>query len=216
MHDPGLYDLSPLLRDRDLEHGFGVRGSDASPPPDLTQVVQVHGARLLRAPAPADSEADALWTDVPGHAVAVRTADCVPLLIAPVQGTFVAAVHAGWRGTAARIAERSAAELCRMHGARPADLRVAIGPHIGPCCYEVDDAVRDAIGHGPAFTPERAGHYMLDLESCTRAQLARVGVPAASVARVGGCTSCEPRRYASYRRDGAGERMLHWIRMPGG
>ena len=89
----------------------------------------------------------------------------------------------------------------------------AIGPHIGPCCYEVDDPVRERIPDDAVFAPaSRPGHYMLDLFELNRRQLVRAGVT--RIERVGGCTCCEPERYASYRRSGSGQRMLHWVRMP--
>ena len=193
-------------------HAFGAREL----PADVWRAHQVHGAELVRAPGLApDTRADALFTSQPGCAVAIQTADCVPILLALRGGGAVAAVHAGWRGSALRIAQRSVEKLCAALGARPGDWLAAIGPHIGPCCYEVDEPVREAIAQPDAFAPaERAGHFMLDLERVTRAQLERAGVSPADISRVGGCTHCDPRRYPSFRRDHTGERMFHWIRLP--
>jgi hypothetical protein len=176
----------------------------------------VHGAELVRAPGIAPgTQADALYTREPGCAVGIHTADCVPILLALRDRRAVAAVHAGWRGSAARIARRSVERLCAELAARPRDWLAVIGPHIGACCYEVDEPVRAAIAQREAFAPAgRAGHFMLDLERVTRAQLETAGLAAADVSRVGGCTRCDPRGYPSFRRDGTADRMLHWIRLP--
>jgi YfiH family protein len=163
------------------------------------------------------AEADALWTDAPGEAVGVQTADCVPILLVQRERRAVAAVHAGWRGTAARVAELSVAGLCHALGCSAAELVAAVGPHIGPCCYEVDEPVRRAIDQPAAFAPAvRPGHYMLDLMRCTREQLERAGLAPGAIRRVGGCTACDPARYPSFRRDRSGARMLHYVRMPMG
>jgi hypothetical protein len=195
-----------------VEHGFALREL----PADAWRVQQVHGSELARAPdLAAGTRADALFTSQPGCALAIQTADCVPLLLALRDGSAVAAVHAGWRGSAARIALRSVERLCAVLSVRPGDWRAAIGPHIGPCCYEVDEPVRSAIAQPDAFMPAaRAGHFMLDLERVTRAQLERAGVAPGDISRVGGCTHCDPRRYPSFRRDGSAERMFHFIRRP--
>ena len=142
------------------------------------------------------------------------TADCVPLLIAHPERRFVAAVHAGWRGSADGIAGQVVAELARRTSLAPGDLAVAVGPHIGPCCYEVDDPVRERIDDPGVFTAAgRPGHYMLDLYELNRRQLERAG--ALRVERVGGCTACDPAGWPSHRRDASGARMLHWVRLGG-
>ncbi len=207
---------SLLLESQGIEHGFGTRTS-GDHVPELFHARQVHGCRVLRVPpVPADVEADALLTASPGVAVGVFTADCVPVLIAEPTGRGVAAVHAGWRGSALRVAEVATRALVETVRCSPDSLVAAIGPHIGPCCYEVDDPVRERMPDDDAvFAPaSRPGHYMLDLFELNRRQLERAGVT--RIVRVGGCTCCEPERYASYRRDGSGSRMLHWVRMPVG
>jgi YfiH family protein len=209
-----LSERSPVLEVLGIEHGFAVRRGG---PTDAWRVQQVHGAELVRAPGLAPgTRADAIFTSEPGCALAIQTADCVPLLLVHRARRAVAAVHAGWRGSAAQIARSSVARLCDALGTPPADWLAVIGPHIGPCCYEVDEPVRSAFHEPLAFAPAgRPGHYMLDLERVTRAQLAAAGIAAADVTRVGGCTHCDPRRYPSFRRDGTGARMFHWLRAPG-
>ena len=210
--------VPPFLRAAELdalgvEHGFGTRASESARIPELRMVRQVHGRRVLRVPPhSSDLEADALLTTEPGFGVAVRTADCVPILLADRERRGVAAVHAGWRGSAARIVEHAVHALCEACGASPRDLVGVIGPHIQACCYEVDDPVRDQIGEPSVFVSAgRPGHYRLDLQRLNRLQLGRAGVR--SVASVGGCTSCDAERYASFRRDGTAGRMISYIKL---
>lgn len=213
MTDLEVFLRSPALTALGVEHGFGTRHSREATVSELVQVKQVHGNDVLRAPLAApDSRADALWTSTPGLAVAVRTADCVPILLVDQLGRGVAAVHAGWRGSAARIASRAVTVLCHGIGAAPAELRAAIGPHIGPCCYEVDAPVMDAIAEPEVFFPARPGHAYLNLFELNRRQLVEAGLSADSISSVAGCTSCDA-RFESYRRDRAGGRMLHYVRM---
>jgi len=196
-----------------VEHGFGTRFSADAAPVDLFLAKQVHGDLLTRAPFQGRPEADAVWSDRAGAAVGVVTADCVPILVAHASGRFVCAIHAGWRGSAARIAAKTVRALVAATGAAPGELVAAIGPHVGSCCYEVDAPVIRAIPErsvlGPAAKPE---HAMLDLFALNRLQLVGAGVPARAIERVGGCTMCDPDLYFSYRRDRVAGRMLHFAR----
>jgi YfiH family protein len=208
---------SPFLRAPGLvalgvEHGFGMRGSAEAAPADVACARQVHGVTLARAPFAARPDADAVWSSEPGAAVGVVTADCVPILVAHREGRAVCAIHAGWRGTAARIAALAVRALARATGAPAGDFVAAIGPHIGPCCYEVDEPVLAAIPERSVFRPARPGHAMLDLFAANRAQLVGAGIPARAIERVGGCTACDSVRYVSYRRDGVAGRLVHFVR----
>ncbi|MFQ5697357.1 MAG: peptidoglycan editing factor PgeF [Myxococcota bacterium] len=210
-----LFLVAETLRALGVDHGFGTRGSDARAPAGLSLARQVHGTTLVRVPVRAIPEADALCVSQPGLAVGVRTADCVPLLLADRRGRGVAAVHAGWRGTAAGIARLTVRRLARELGVPPQDWQVAIGPHVGPCCYEVDAPVRDAIESVTAFGRGRdADHWQLDLERALVEQLEEAGIR--GFESVGECTCCHPLTYPSHRRDPGGGRMLHYVRMPGG
>jgi YfiH family protein len=194
-----------------------VRSS--SEPADLVRPKQVHGCIVasVRDGASRPVEADAIVACEPVHAVGVVTADCVPILVMADGGKFAAAIHAGWRGLAAGVVE-AGIDALRASDAR--SLRAAIGPHIGPCCYEVDDAVLDPLserlGEGleGAVTPVRAGHAMLDLAAAVRAALCAAGLAREDIgAAVAACTHCDPVRFHSFRRDGprAG-RLVHWVR----
>jgi len=209
----------PLLDACGVEHGFGVRGEAA--PPDVRRARQVHGARVATvgecalAPPPA---ADAVTSDVPGIRIGVVTADCVPLLLATSCGSAVAAVHAGWRGLAAGVVGAGASALRNLAPAA-SGLVAAIGPHIGPCCYEVDAPVLTALEQRfasalpAALRPTRPGHAALDLGALVRSDLLASGLPAASIGGLrDACTHCHPERYHSYRRDGsAAGRLVHFI-----
>jgi YfiH family protein len=203
-----------LLRGCGVPHGFGTR-SDA-PPAGLLRPRQVHGARVVQAQECAPGiDADAVVTRAP-QPIGVVTADCVPVLAATADGRAVAAIHAGWRGLAAGVIEAGIDALRRE--APSETLRAVIGPHIGPCCYEIDGPVLDALRHfdadlDAAVTPSRADHHLLDLGALARAALLRAGVSAHEIgALASSCTSCDAQRFHSYRRDGprAG-RLVHWI-----
>jgi hypothetical protein len=209
----------PLLDAYGIEHGFGVR--DAVPPPNLVRPRQVHGTRVItaaecsRAGAP---EADGVVSDEPGVPIAVVTADCVPILIATTCGTTVAAVHAGWRGLAAGVVAAGVAKAREVAGgSRP--LLAVIGPCIGPCCYEVDAPVMEALrarfsgAVDECARPTRPGHAVVDLGHLTRFALVRAGLDPGAVARIhDACTRCDAERFHSYRRDrSAAGRLVHHI-----
>jgi YfiH family protein len=205
----------PLLRACGVRHGFGTRG-DAEPP-GLLRPRQVHGARVARAQECAPGiDADAVVARDPAYPVGVVTADCVPVLAASADGRAVAAIHAGWRGLAAGVIEAGIDALRRE--APRQELRAAIGPHIGGCCYEIDAPVLDALRHfdadlDAATTASRPGHHQLDLGTLARSALVRAGVsPDAIGALERSCTFCDAQRFHSYRRDGArAGRLVHWI-----
>jgi hypothetical protein len=186
-------------------------------PERLHRVRQVHGAEVACADdavlSALDSplaEADVLVAQRPGVALAVRVADCVPLLLADARTGAVAAAHAGWRGTAARVPVVAVRALVERYGARPRDLVAAIGPSIGECCYQVGPDVRErfaADGHHDRdleawFTADGDGRSRLDLWRACRDQLMGAGVPGAQIHVAGICTATDPRWSCSHRRDG--------------
>ena len=166
----------------------------------VVQVKQVHGARAVLATEAAGQEADALVgrADEPVEVVVgVRVADCVPILVANVSTGDVAAIHAGWRGVVAGVV-RAGVDLLG-----PGERVAAIGPCIGPCCFEVGRHVGEQLGY---VVREQGDKVYVDLRAAVRAQLAALGV--ARVEDVPGCTKHEP-RFHSFRRDGANSgRML--------
>lgn len=213
----GPFLRAPNLDGLGIDHGFGMRGSFEAAPARLARAQQIHGVRVLEVQAEGErDEADAVFSTAPGLAVGVITADCVPVLLAARRPRpIVAAVHAGWRGSALEISKTVVEHLQEAEGVRPGDWVAAIGPHIGPCCYEVDEPVRRAIRDDSVFAgAERRDHWMLDLGALNQAQLVRSGVLQQEIARVGGCTFCQPESFESYRRDRGSGRLLHYLRVP--
>jgi purine-nucleoside/S-methyl-5'-thioadenosine phosphorylase / adenosine deaminase len=207
----------PLLASRGARHGFGLRG--APEPAGTLRARQVHGAVVAcaRGDGAPLGEADAVVSELPGVPVAVVTADCVPILLAGRGARVVAAVHAGWRGLAAGVIE-AALDALTQGGAAPGDLAAVVGPHIGPCCYEVDEPVLERLGArfgtdlAAAATPTRPGHARVDLGALARVALLRTLPPASLGGFRDACTRCDAVRFESHRRDGARSgRMVHWI-----
>lgn len=177
-------------------------------------------------------EADGLVTGEAGLLLGVGAADCVPLLVADVRQRVVGAFHAGWRGTAAGMAEVGVRRLAALYGTRAADCIAAVGPSVGACCYEVDEVVRARLLAGPGREDVPAvlqggegGRWRMDLWEANRRQLVRAGVPAAAITVLGECTACTReadgrRRYFSHRAEGGRTgRMLGVVgvrREPGG
>jgi YfiH family protein len=196
---------------------------------DLLRIRQVHG-RTVRVvqrgerPAPGPPpDADAIVSNTPGQVLAVQVADCVPLLLVDPRTGAVAAVHAGWRGSAARITPAVIDTLAQEYGARPADLVVAIGPSIGACCYEVGPDLIDVFRAAGAaseqlarwFTRTEAGSLRLDLWAVNRDQLVESAVLPARIHLARLCTQTHATVFDSYRAEGANAgRMAALIRVP--
>jgi YfiH family protein len=179
-----------------LVHGFGTRLADIpGQVSNLTTLKQVHSATCIVAAGPAGrlGEGDALLENRPGSAVAIKTADCIPILLADPRKQAVAAVHAGWRGTVAEIARHAVEAMLRQFGSRPEDLHAAIGPGIGKCCYEVGPEVAQHFGE--------TGRAHIDLSEANRGQLLGAGLEADHIYSAGLCTMCLSDEFHSFRRD---------------
>ncbi|XP_060085165.1 purine nucleoside phosphorylase DR_1966-like [Ylistrum balloti] len=165
---------------------------------------QVHGYRVVRRCYLADGPADGLWDYGSTARLGIRTADCIPVLLATSTG-YVAAIHAGWRGVVACIVERFLQRQLRF-GREPKQWTVALGPAAGGCCYQVGPEVCEALG---LIAEER----YLDLRLLLAERLQQLGV--GIIDFVGPCTICSKDGWASYRREGkqAG-RNLAWIGVP--
>ncbi|MEN8237561.1 MAG: polyphenol oxidase family protein [Actinomycetota bacterium] len=165
-------------------------------PRDWATIRQVHGSVVAYADAPGFyGDADGLVTDVPGLPIAIATADCVPVVLISQRSRAV--VHAGWRGVAAGAVPEA---VDVMHRAGNPVERAVIGPHIGPCCYEVGQEVVDAIGGFAAKT--RAGRTSVDLGLAIRTQLDTI-----ETVDMGICTF-EDGSMASYRQDRTSDRQV--------
>jgi YfiH family protein len=210
---------------------LGAENGDSGGMWPLVQMKQMHSAVVHRVSAPPPRgplAGDGLITNTPGLLLAIKTADCVPVLVADVKRRVIGAFHAGWRGTAARIVEKGVGEMRRQFGSVPRDLRAAIGPSIRRCCYQVGPEVRaefdsqfpysgdlfeeafdaDAIHvrYPMLFLTARApGHselgpeLHLDLVEANRRQLADAGLRAEHISIVDGCTACDTARFFSHR-----------------
>ena len=179
----------------------------------LLTMKQVHGATVLEAPWDGTLEGDAALATRPGVLLGIETADCLPVFVVDPRLQMVAAVHAGWRGTAARVVRR-AVEALLARGSDADFLVVAVGPGIGPCCYEVGGEVRAAFGEGGAgfFGPGPHGRPHLDLRAANVRQLLDTGIPPQRIHHVADCTRCRSDLYHSYRREGpGGGRMLSFV-----
>lgn len=202
--DGAIYRVSELDALDWLIHGFGTRHSDVPALiGNLATLKQVHSARCVRACGRSGvlGEGDALLEKTPGAVVAVKTADCIPILLADERHRAVAAVHAGWRGTAAEIAAHAVEAMRDSFGTAPADLYAAIGPGIEPCCYEVGPEVAARFGI--------EGRAHLDLPSINRSQLAEIGIPKERIYVSGLCTMCRAEELHSFRRDGDAAGRMH-------
>jgi len=206
----------------------------------LVALRQIHSdiIHVIDAAPPQPLRGDALVTAAPGILIAVQTADCIPILLADPEHRVVAAVHAGWRGTLKRIAEKTVGRMRMLFGSRPEKILAAVGPGIGRCCYEVGpevakefasqfetarewfDGPYDALASGedpnplPWLTMMPPGHQpepprvQLDLRAANRAILEGAGVAARNISASDLCTSCRTDLLFSYRREKITGRLM--------
>jgi polyphenol oxidase len=198
----------------------------------LPRVRQIHSSIIHRVDdfSRHAQAGDGIITNTPGLLLAIKSADCVPILVADVKRRVVGAFHAGWRGTAARVVEKGVGEMRRQFGSQPRDLRAAIGPCIRMCCYavgievraefesqfsyagelfeEVFDANAIRIKYPLLFLNQRApGHgdlgpeIHLDLVAANMRQLEDAGLSAEHISVIEGCTACDTKRFFSHRAE---------------
>ncbi|WP_337286377.1 peptidoglycan editing factor PgeF [Candidatus Methylomirabilis sp.] len=198
----------------ELKLGLGLR--DIS----IITARQVHGNTVLkvsRGDGKLAGVGDGLMTDAPNLCVGVMAADCVPILFVEPARKIAAAVHAGWRGTAAGIAQRTVASMKEAYGIDPAALHVAMGPSIGPCCYEVGPEVAAQIAANwkeelkGAWRPNHEGKGRLDLRTLNEIQLLGAGIPGAQISKIGPCTACSVADFFSYRKEGKSGHQLSFV-----
>ncbi|MDF1536113.1 MAG: polyphenol oxidase family protein [bacterium] len=234
---------STLLGQAGFEHGFGTRLTVREDyPGDVHILVQVHGERVVvltdeggrrkkeggrsslntsYQPLPSNhfrfDEGDAMVTDIPGTAVGIRTADCLPILTGDTATGAVAAIHCGWRSLASGLAAKGVRALITLTGSGPDSLVAALGPSIGPCCCEVGEEVRSSF---PSDKREglfeiRGGSLYLDLAAGAKSQLLTAGMAADSIEEITGCTLCDRELLLSFRGGDEEERMVSFIRAAG-
>ena len=226
---------------------LSIGAADKRSPWPLVSLRQIHSdlIHVVRSAEPARLTGDGLITNVPGIALAVMTADCLPVLLVDRKHKAVGAFHAGWRGTVKRIAEKGLGIMRHEFGTRPRDVSAAIGPGIQQCCYEVGEDLREQFRSQFAYADElfhevkhfdlvhekypllfmnmRApGHgdqcikLHLDLREANRRQLLEAGVPKNHIAALEHCTSCDTKMFFSHRAEkGRTGRMMAVIGIKG-
>jgi YfiH family protein len=224
---PGSATLPALVSLPGLIHGFGERAAAPETREEtrarvaravasaghLLLLRQVHGVRVVRAPWEGTPEADASLAEAPGLLLGIETADCLPLLLVDPRRRAVAAAHAGWRGTAAGVARHAVSALL-AGGSKASELWAALGPAIGPCCYQVGEELRAAFGSEAehVLRPGPEGKPHLDLRLANTRQLLAAGLAPEHLYHLDACTFCLRDRYHSYRREGRGAgRMISFV-----
>jgi len=210
-----------------IAHGFGMRGKDGKRDLKrdwrgesinengevlpLVSIRQVHGDRVVvfngkmeEIPELWNQEGDALITRVPGFALSVFTADCLPILLFDPTQRVVGIVHAGWKGTSKRILQNAIGKMKEVFNCRGENIQAAMGPCIGPCCLEVDDPVKKAFGAGGLpweiiSSRRQKGKWLLDLYKANAYLLEIEGVHRENVQRLESCTRCRRDIFYSYR-----------------
>lgn len=221
--DRGIISPEPLRGPEGFRAGFTTidAGDFSAPEPQselcarlfakrLRLLRQVHGVVLLAPSAPGDKpEADG-WAGAlsPGEILAVKAADCLPVLLWSETAPIGAAVHAGWRGAVAGIGGCAVRQL----GADPTTLRAALGPCICPSCYEVGEEVALAAGGNPKWLKDGPpGKYHFDLAAYVAADLEKAGIPPERIAALGLCTKCRRDLFWSWRGDATAKRMIGFL-----
>lgn len=183
----------------------------------LVTLNQVHGDAIFSVTSasckktllsPAAGDGDGLMTDEPGVVLTVFSADCIPVLLCDPVKKAIAAVHSGWRGTSLGIAGKAVSAMAERFGSDPRDIAAAIGPGIGPCCFETHSDVPQAMERSfgaaarPFFGPDGCGKFHVDLKSIIRMTLVASGVSGERIDLSGACTACDERLFWSHRTMG--------------
>ncbi len=188
---------------------------------NLFAIRQVHGSDVMVAEDFAGGgqtppEADAAITAQRGAAVGVLTADCLPVLLYDPVKRVAGAAHAGWKGTVRRVSVKTVEAMAERFGSRPGDIRAALGPCIGPCCYTVGEEVVKEFSGYPEALSNGSGQARLDIAAVNISQLVSAGLRRENITGAGACTACENGLFFSYRKDnGRTGRQLSFIMLKG-
>jgi YfiH family protein len=203
----GNYRSAELDAFRQFVYGFGTRHSSPNSESGQTATLhQIHSATVFADDGRTGclGDGDALLSQTSGRLVAVKTADCLPILLFDPVRNAVAAIHAGWRGTVRQICRQTADAMCHHFGSEPGNLYAAIGPGIGVCCFEVGPEVSAEFGE--------SGRIHIDLAAVNRRQLLASGIPERHILNADLCTACATDQFWSYRRQKSGAgRMLSFV-----
>jgi YfiH family protein len=240
MTRPRFLEIEAWKGERGIVHGFGTRREDGWDPSrtdwrgkavqagediyPLLSLRQVHGDRIILFEGNGQKidevwrlEGDVLLTRTPGIALGVFTADCLPIFFYdPIQGA-IGIAHAGWRGTALGVAGKAVEKMGETFGCKKSDILAALGPCIGPCCYEVDGPVKNAFISGGfpwnlVSVPRGLEKWLLDLYQANLYLLERHGISGENIQVLKICTSCHRDTFYSYRNaDKTRGRQLNFI-----
>ncbi len=192
---------------------------------ELLTVKQIHSNNILVVgkddlfvPGSDQIRCDGIVSNRPGLMIGIKTADCVPILLYAPNSKAIGALHSGWRGTINDIASQGVEKMAINFGVAPSEIQAAIGPGIGPCCYEVENSLaqdfRNVFG-GNSVGKTTDGKVSLDLGTCIEMQLLEAGLEPQNIINVSTCTACSDRSFYSWRRDGGRTgRLLNFIALP--
>ncbi len=201
-----------VLDEKDVEAANRLCRQGHFPTP-AHQCHQLHGNNIWHVDGDATtSGADILISAAPATTLAMRSADCLPILLADANAGVIAAVHAGWRGTAATVAKQAVAAMIAL-GARSEQIHASMGPAIGSCCFTIEQSCMQQLAScagGIGITPSKNG-WRADLSQINAYQLQCAAIPADQIEQLGGCTCCQPQRFYSHRRSGDQLRQLALI-----
>ncbi len=193
-----------------IVYGFGTKFLSESilissfPEYEIFQMNQIHSSKIL---IEESGEGDAIITKRKGRLLVVKTADCLPILIRNIENTLVGAIHAGWKGLCSGIIPEAVSTLKRL-GFPPKTLEAALGPSIGPCCYEVGKEVPRCFRNNGLIYSMKGRN--LALPTTAKRQLIEEGLRMESIHSLPLCTKCHPEIFYSHRR-GDSKRMLSFI-----
>jgi YfiH family protein len=168
---------------------------------DHIEVIEYNETKGWKSLESAIANCDALITNLRGVVLTVLTADCVPVLLYDKKQNVVAAVHAGWRGTQAKIVFKTVQKMKKVYGSNPSDIIVGIAPAIGRCCYEVGEDVGKHFLETPEGFTKVNEKYMLDLPLINKKQLLDAGVKEENIEMSHICTACDSQSFFSYRKE---------------
>ncbi len=186
------------------------------PATEVVTINQVHGNQVILLDKPlkemsfyTEAEADAMVTALGGLPIAIRSADCLPILFYDSKNKAIGAAHAGWRSTLELVAIKTVERMQTEFGSEPENIKAALGPHIGPCCYIVSPDLTDKFekagaGQGTSAFTTTDGSTRLSLTRANMDQLIKAGLKEENISDEAPCTSCNIKKYYSYRVEGEG------------
>ena len=222
-----MYTLNLLKKIPNIIHGFGTRNWKTE---DFRSVYpfldfnvfflkQIHSdiIHIIGEPPYKSLTGDAMITDRPGILLAVKTADCLPILLADKKGRVVAAVHCGWRSTGKEILRKTAVLMMKTFGIQPSDIVAGLGPSIGKTCYEVGADVKEDFAEKHLDLkcfyehPDKKDKYLLDIKEANQEQLLNLGIHSKAIASIDLCTHCEKDLFSYRLEGGKAGRLINFI-----